>query len=174
MCSSDLDPDGAPLYPGVARQMSVAEREARIARGDAYAIRLDMRRAMEWAGPLHWIETGSGPAGESGEIAADPAIWGDAVIARKDTPASYHLAVTVDDAVQGITHVVRGQDLFWSTAVHRVLQELLGLPAPVYRHHRLILDDNGRKLSKSTQATGLRELRARGMTPSDIRNLLAI
>ncbi len=134
--------------------------QARIAAGEPYALRLDMSAAMEWAGPLSWRETGAGPSGETGEVAAEPAAWGDVVLGRKDTPTSYHLSVVVDDALQGVTHVVRGQDLFWSTSVHRLLQALLGLAAPVYHHHRLILDADGRKLSKSTQATGLRELRA--------------
>ena len=114
------------------------------------------------------------PSGESGEVAADPAAWGDVILGRKETPTSYHLSVVVDDALQGVTHVVRGQDLFWSTSVHRLLQALLGLPAPVYHHHRLILDADGSKLSKSTQATGLRELRAQGMTPADIRRLVGL
>ena len=105
---------------------------------------------------------------------ADPAAWGDVILGRKETPTSYHLSVVVDDALQGVTHVVRGQDLFWSTSVHRLLQALLDLPAPVYRHHRLILDADGRKLSKSTQATGLRELRAQGATPADIRRLVGL
>jgi glutamyl-Q tRNA(Asp) synthetase len=168
------DPDGAPLYPGTARQMPEAERVARIGRGDAYAIRLDMVRAMEWDGPLTWTEAGSGPAGETGIVAADPAAWGDVIVARKETPTSYHLAVAIDDAAQGVSHVVRGQDLFWSTSVHRLLQELLGLPEPVYHHHRLIMDADGRKLSKSTMATGLRELRAGGATPADIRRLVGL
>jgi len=168
------DPDGAPIYPGAARQMPAEEREARIASGAPYAIRLDMAKAMEWAGPLRWSETGSGPGGETGEITADPAHWGDAVVGRKDTPTSYHLAVVVDDALQGVTHVVRGQDLFWSTSMHRILQVLLGLPAPVYHHHRLILDADGRKLAKSTRSTGLRELRAGGATPADIRRLVGL
>jgi glutamyl-Q tRNA(Asp) synthetase len=166
------DPDGVPLYPGSARQMTELDRQERISRGDPYAIRLDIEKAMEWAGPLSWEETGMGLAGEHGEIAADPAAWGDVIVARKETPTSYHLAVVIDDAWQGITHVVRGADLFWSTSVHRVLQALLDLPAPVYHHHRLVLDSDGKKLSKSTQATGLRELRAQGMTPSDIRRLV--
>lgn len=168
------DPDGVPLYPGAARQMPAAERQARIARGEPYAIRLDMQKAMEWAGPLRWNEAGAGPERETGEILADPAAWGDVIVGRKDTPTSYHLAVVIDDALQGVTQVVRGQDLFWSTSVHRLLQTLLDLPAPVYRHHSLIMDDSGRKLSKSTQATGLRELRAQGMTPGDIRKLVGL
>ena len=168
------DPDGAPLYPGAARQLTPEERQARIAGGDPHAIRLDMAKAMEWAGPLHWSETGAGPTGETGDIAADLAAWGDVIIGRKEMPTSYHLAVAVDDALQGVTHVVRGHDLFWSTSVHRVLQALLDLPAPVYHHHRLILDDSGHKLSKSTQATGLRELRAQGAMARDIRRMVGL
>jgi glutamyl-Q tRNA(Asp) synthetase len=166
------DPDGVPVYPGAARQMPEQERQARIARGDPYAIRIDMEKAMDWTGPLAWRETGGGPSGETGDIAADPAAWGDVIVGRKDTPTSYHLAVVVDDALQGVTDVVRGQDLFWSTSVHRVLQSLLDLPVPAYHHHRLVLDDDGRKLSKSTAATGLRELRAQGATPADVRRLV--
>jgi glutamyl-Q tRNA(Asp) synthetase len=168
------DPDGAPLYPGTARLMGEDERKARIAAGEPYAIRLDMVAAMEWAGPLRWTETGAGPKGESGEVAAELQAWGDVILGRKDTPTSYHLSVAIDDARQGVTHVVRGQDLFWSTSVHRLLQSLLGLAAPAYHHHRLILDTGGRKLSKSTHSTGLRELRAGGMTPKDIRRLVGL
>jgi glutamyl-Q tRNA(Asp) synthetase len=172
------DPDGVPVYPGAARQMKEQDRQARIARGDPYAIRLDMEKAMEWAkecgNRLCWSETGAGPSGERGEVAADPAAWGDVIIGRKETPTSYHLSVVVDDALQGVTHVVRGQDLFWSTSVHRLLQALLDLPEPGYHHHRLILDAEGKKLSKSTLATGLRELRAQGMTPHDIRRLVNV
>ncbi len=105
---------------------------------------------------------------ESG-VAARPQAWGDVILARKEAPTSYHLSVVIDDARQGVTEVVRGEDLFWSTSVHRLLQQLLGLPHPVYRHHRLVRDGEGRKLSKSTMATGLRELRAAGATPADIR-----
>jgi glutamyl-Q tRNA(Asp) synthetase len=168
------DPDGVPVYPGAARQMNDQDRAARIERGEACAIRLDMEKAMEWTGALRWRESGAGPAGESGDMLADPAAWGDVIVGRKETPTSYHLAVVVDDALQGVTHVVRGQDLFWSTGVHRVLQELLGLPAPDYHHHRLVLDAEGKKLSKSTAATGLRELRDSGVSPSDIRRLLNV
>lgn len=168
------DPDGTPLYPGAARQMQPEERASRVARGDAYAIRLDMVRAVEDLSPLHWLESGAGPFGEHGEVAADPEAWGDVVLARKETPTSYHLAVAIDDALQGVTHVVRGQDLFWSTSVHRLLQSLLDLPTPAYHHHRLILDDAGRKLSKSTQATGLRELRAQGASAHDVRKMVGL
>jgi glutamyl-Q tRNA(Asp) synthetase len=162
------DPDGAPLYPGNARLLSSAERTRRMA-AEPYALRLDMAKAIARVGPLTWTEMGAGTRNETSEIAAAPEAWGDVVLARKDIPTSYHLAVVVDDAVQGITHVVRGQDLFAATAVHRLLQVLLGLPAPVYRHHRLILDSEGRKLSKTTPTTVLPELRAQGLTPADIR-----
>ena len=166
------DPDGAPLYPGAASALEPSERQRRIAAGDAYALRLDMALAVARTGPLSWTETGAGPDSESGIVAAAPERWGDGVLGRKEVPTSYHLSVVIDDARQGVTHVVRGYDLFWSTSVHRVLQALLGLPAPVYHHHRLILDADGRKLSKSTLATALRALRASGATASDIRRMV--
>jgi len=168
------DPDGAPLYPGTAKAMPADERARRLASGAPYALRLDMAAALATVGGLTWDEAGSGPGGETGAIVADPAAWGDVVLARKDTPTSYHLAVVVDDAAQGIADVVRGQDLFHATAVHRLLQALLRLPAPRYHHHRLLLDADGRKLSKSTQATGLRELRAQGLTAADIRRRVGL
>jgi len=168
------DPDGVPVYPGAGRQMKEQDRGARVSRGDPYAIRLDMEKSTEWTGPLRWHEIGAGPCGEIGDVAADPAAWGDVIVGRKETPTSYHLSVVIDDALQGVTHVVRGQDLFWSTSVHRVLQSLLDLPAPIYHHHRLVLDGEGRKLSKSTQSTGLCELRAQGMTPAEIRRQLGL
>lgn len=168
------DPDGAPLYPGVAKLLSSDQRERLRESGAAYALRLDMAAARARAGNLGWIESGEGPEGEAGAVAARPEAWGDVILARKETPTSYHLSVVIDDALQGVTEVVRGQDLFWSTSVHRLLQSLLGLPQPAYRHHRLILDGAGRKLSKSTEATGLRELRAAGATPADIRRLLGL
>jgi glutamyl-Q tRNA(Asp) synthetase len=164
------DPDGAPLYPGEGKSMAPDERARRMAAGEPYALRLDMQAALARVGPLTWTESGAGPAGETGTIAANPTIWGDVILARKETPTSYHLAVVVDDAAQGVTDVVRGHDLFHATSVHRLLQPLLGYPQPRYHHHRLILDADGRKLSKSTQATGLRELRARGATVADIRS----
>ena len=162
------DPDGAPLYPGGAKSLSAAERARRIGAGEPYALRLDMAAALARGGALSWEEAGSGT------IAADPAQWGDVILARKDTPASYHLAVTVDDAAQGITDVVRGQDLYHSTSVHRLIQSLLGYAAPRYHHHRLILDAEGSKLSKSTQATGLRELRGQGVTAAQIRKIVGL
>lgn len=168
------DPDGAPLYPGNARAMPAEERARRLASGAPYALRLDMAAALARAGALAWTETGAGPCGESGVVQADPSAWGDVIVARKETPTSYHLAVVVDDAAQGVTDVVRGRDLFHATSVHRLLQTLLGLAQPRYRHHRLVLDADGRKLSKSTAATALRELRARGATPADIRKAVGL
>ena len=168
------DPDGAPLYPGSAKNLPAAERQRRIDSGQPYALRLDMPAALERTKNLTWTETGTGPAGENGTIAADAAIWGDVILARKETPTSYHLAVVVDDAEQRVTDAVRGQDLFHATAVHRLLQALLELPQPRYHHHRLVLDTDGRKLSKSTQSTGLRELRARGESPKGIRRLVGL
>src|SRR5262245_3739908 len=168
------DPDGAPLYPGAAKSLSSAARQHRMASGAPYALRLDMDAASARAGALAWTEQGAGPAGETGAVAARPEAWGDVILARKETPTSYHLSVVIDDALRGVTEIVRGEDLFWSTSVHRLLQQLLGLPQPVYRHHRLIRDEAGQKLSKSTQATGLRELRAAGATPTKIRQLVGL
>jgi glutamyl-Q tRNA(Asp) synthetase len=168
------DPDGVPLYPGVAKLLS-SDTRARLLGSDVpYALRLDMAAACARAGDLGWIEHGQGPDGETGLVAARPQAWGDVILARKETPTSYHLSVVIDDALQGVTEVVRGQDLFWSTSVHRLLQRLLGLPQPAYRHHRLVLDGKGQKLAKSTQATGLRELRAGGATPADVRRLVGL
>ena len=163
------DPDGVPLYPGEARNMPDVERRRRTQAGEPYALRLDMRAALARAGALTWFETGAGPAGETGTVAVDAAAWGDVVLARKEMPTSYHLAVVVDDAAQGVTDVVRGRDLFHATSVHRLLQALLGLTQPRYHHHDLMLDVDGNKLSKSTRSTGLRELRADGASPAEIR-----
>jgi glutamyl-Q tRNA(Asp) synthetase len=168
------DPDGAPLYPGDARSPPDAERKRRIEAGEPYALRLDMAAAIARAGPLTWTETGAGPHGETGMVPAAPQLWGDVVLARKETPTSYHLSVVVDDALQGVTHVVRGQDLFWATGVHRLLQALFDLPGPCYHHHRLILDPAGQKLSKSTRATALRALRDDGASVADIRRMLGL
>jgi glutamyl-Q tRNA(Asp) synthetase len=166
------DPDGAPLYPRDMSALAPKDRSRRGADSEPAARRLDMGAAITRR--LTWQETGSGPSGETGTVRAFPEAWGDIVLARKSTPTSYHLSVVVDDALQGVTDVVRGQDLFWSTSVHRLLQSLLDLPAPSYHHHRLILDADGRKLSKSTQATALRALRAQGITPADIRRLVGL
>jgi glutamyl-Q tRNA(Asp) synthetase len=168
------DPDGAPLYPGAAKSLSPDARAALLESGAPYALRLDMAAAIARVGDLAWSERGASPAGENGAVAARPQAWGDVILARKETPTSYHLSVVIDDALQGVTEVVRGEDLFWSTSVHRLLQALLGLPQPIYRHHRLIMDAAGQKLSKSTEATGLRELRAEGATPADIRRLVGL
>ena len=168
------DPDGAPIYPGTAKLLSAEQRMELFEFGTAYALRLDMAAAARLAGDLDWQEQGEGPGGETGSVPAQPLAWGDIVLARKETPTSYHLSVAVDDALQGVTEVVRGQDLFWATSVHRLLQVLLGLPAPAYRHHRLILNSAGQKLSKSTDATGLRELRAAGATPAEIRRQVGL
>jgi glutamyl-Q tRNA(Asp) synthetase len=166
------DPDGASLYPGVAKSLSPDARARLLRSGVPYALRLDMAAACARIGDLGWVEHGEGPDGETGEVAARPQAWGDVILARKETPTSYHLSVVIDDALQGVTDVVRGRDLFWSTSVHRLLQQLLGLPQPSDRHHRLVLGGDGRKLSKSTAATALRELRAAGATPADIRRMV--
>jgi glutamyl-Q tRNA(Asp) synthetase len=168
------DPDGAPLYPGEAKSLTAAERHERMVSGAPFAYRLDMEAAIARVGSLAWTEQGAGPAGEAGEVPARPEAWGDVILARKETPTSYHLSVVIDDALQGVTDVVRGEDLFWSTSVHRLLQQLLDIPQPVYRHHHLIRDAAGQKLSKSTDATGLRELRAAGATPAKIRQLVGM
>ena len=168
------DPDGAPLYPGAARRLSPDEQARLIEQDAPHALRLDMAAACAQAGALAWTERGTGPDGETGLVEAWPQRWGDVVLARKETPTSYHLSVVVDDALQGVSEVVRGQDLFQATGVHRLLQKLLGLPEPVYRHHRLIRDEAGHKLSKSTGSTGLRELRAAGLGPADIRRLVSL
>jgi len=157
-------PDG-PLYPGTCRNRSTAERTERIARGDAFALRLDMARAAAMAGPLTMRESGK-------NVPADPAALGDVVLARKDSPASYHLAVTLDDALQGVSLVTRGEDLFPASFVHRLLQVLLGLPEPEYRHHRLLTDSAGKRLAKRDNAEPLRSMRQRGASPDDIRRLL--
>jgi glutamyl-Q tRNA(Asp) synthetase len=168
------DPDGAPLYPGSAASLDPDQRTRLLQSGAPFAWRLDMTAACARAGELGWTEQGAAGIGETGAVTARPQAWGDVILARKETPTSYHVSVVVDDAAQGVTDVVRGHDLFASTSVHRLLQTLLDLPAPVYRHHRLVLDEAGQKLSKSTRATGLRELRAGGMNPADIRRLVGL
>jgi glutamyl-Q tRNA(Asp) synthetase len=166
------DPDGSPLYPPDDRERSEDERQAMLASGIRHAWRLDIMKALDFIGvPLFWEETGDG---ETGRIAADAARWGDVILSRSDAPSSYHLSVVIDDALQGVTHVVRGLDLYHATAVHRVLQTLLDLPAPIHHHHRLITDADGRKLSKSNGDTGLAALRAGGVTAHDVRHLLGL
>ncbi len=161
------DPDGAPIFPFSRYDMSEAERARRRSAVEPYALRLDMAAAIEKVGGAPgWREVG-----KATEHPGDPLAWGDVIIARKEVPTSYHLAVVVDDAVQGVTHVVRGEDLRAATSVHRVLQTLLGLQAPIYHHHTLLLDADGRKLSKSLGSESLRTIRANGATPEDVRRL---
>lgn len=170
------DPDGAPLYPFQRSRLSDGERAQRRAAGEPYVLRLDMAAALKavGSGPLFWPEARDLPEGPAVPAPADPAQWGDVVLARRDVPTSYHLSVVVDDALQGITRVIRGMDLFHATSVHVLLQRLLGLETPVYHHHRLILDASGHKLSKSNSATSLLALRTCGATPSDIRARLGL
>ncbi len=152
-----------PLYPGTCRALSPAERERRVAAGESYALRLDVAKAVAQTGPLVWEEDARGP------IAAQPELLGDVVLARKDVPTSYHLAVTVDDALQGVTLVTRGEDLRAATHIHRLLQALLGLPTPRYRFHRLLTDASGKRLAKRDKALTLRALRESGRSPEDVR-----
>ena len=162
------DPDGAPLHRGRCVAVAAKEVARRMAAGERPALRLDLARSIaEIAGALTWREFGEGSAERI--VEADPEAWGDVVLRGRDRPANYHLAVVVDDALQGITDVVRGRDLYASTSVHRLLQALLGLAAPRYRHHRLALDDNGDKMSKSASSTPLRALRAAGHSAADVR-----
>lgn len=155
-----------PVYPGTCRTLAEAERRTRLAQGRPHALRLDAARAAKIAGPLRWIEEGEGLAGE---IPVDPGRTGDVVLARRDTPSSYHLAVTVDDGIQGVTLVSRGRDLFVATHVHRLLQALLGLPAPRYRHHVLLVNAAGERLAKRDGAASLASLRAAGLSPAQVR-----
>ena len=164
------DPDGAPLYPGLCRGLDPASAADRIAQGEPHTWRLDMRAALDCTrAPLGYPAFGS--AGERW-VSADPARWGDAVIARRDVPTSYHLAVVHDDAAEGITHVVRGRDLEAATDLHVLLQALLDLPVPCYRHHPLLRDAAGEKLAKSRGSQTLADLRQAGVTPADIRTSL--
>lgn len=158
-------PDG-PVYPGTCRRLDPVTRSERMTR-EPHAWRLDVAAALARTGPLDWWDA------HAGTVAATPEIFGDVVLARKDAPTSYHLAVTVDDALQGVTDVVRGEDLFAATHVHRLLQALLGLPTPRYRHHALIRDAEGRRLAKRAGAPALADLRAGGADPARIvRDLL--
>ncbi|PWJ84791.1 glutamyl-Q tRNA(Asp) synthetase [Pseudaminobacter salicylatoxidans] len=169
------DPDGAPLYPASDKTLSRAERQRRIDSGMPFAWRLDMDAALaRVAAPLSWQEFSDMTLAGAETVAARPQDWGDVVIARREIPTSYHLSVIVDDALQGISHVVRGRDLYFATAVQRLLQTLLGLPEPRYFHHRLILGPDGRKLSKSLGDSGLAALRANGVTPEEIRRMVGL
>ena len=173
---ASCDPDGVPLYPGLFRQAPVADIARRKADGEPFALRLDMARAVAAAkaklGGAGLTFTELGEDGLTHTIAARPERWGDAIIARKEIATSYHLAVVIDDAWQGVTHVTRGRDLFAATDLQRLLQLLLDLPVPVYQHHRLITDAGGRKLAKSAGDTSLRQLRRQGLTATDVRRLV--
>jgi len=151
-------PHGAdgPLYPGICRHLTPDERAERIARGDPHSWRLDMGAAMAATGPLSWHDA------TAGDVMVDPDALGDLILKGRDRPASYHLAVVVDDAAQGVTDVVRGRDVFASTHAHRTLQALLGLPTPLYHHHPLVVDAEGRRLAKRTAGLALAELRDAG------------
>jgi glutamyl-Q tRNA(Asp) synthetase len=155
-------PDG-PLYPGTCRALSAGEREALIDAGEPHALRLDMARAAELAGPLRFTDR------KRGVIAVDGASCGDVVLARKDAPVSYHLAVTVDDAIQGVTLVTRGEDLLHATHVHRILQTLLGLPEPEYWHHVLLTGADGRRFAKRDRSLTIQALREAGRTAAEVR-----
>jgi glutamyl-Q tRNA(Asp) synthetase len=169
------DPDGVPLYPGSDRRLSRRKRAELIAEGRPFAWRLDMAAALERVGAgLSWDELSGADLSASRRIEVKPQDWGDVILARRDVPTSYHLSVVLDDALQGVTHVVRGMDLYAATAVHRVLQELLGLAAPGYHHHRLILGPDGRKLSKSFQDTGIAALREQGAEPEAVRRMVRV
>ncbi|MBV9567464.1 MAG: tRNA glutamyl-Q(34) synthetase GluQRS [Hyphomicrobiales bacterium] len=169
------DPDGAWLYPGLCRDLDPNEAAKRVSAGEPHAWRLRVARASEVTGPLAFREHDAAePRSPWRGIEAEPLAWGDVVLLRRDAPSSYHLAVTLDDAAQGVTQVVRGMDLRPATSVHRLLRALLELPEPSYHHHRLVLDEEGRKLSKSIASTSLRELRASGMTALDIRRRVGL
>jgi len=157
-------PDG-PLYPGTCRHLDAAARHARMEAGDAYALRLDVAKAKALTGPLRWHDRSRGWQD------ATPEILGDVVLARKDTPTSYHLAVTVDDHLQGVTLVTRGEDLFFATHVHRLLQCLLRFQAPDHHHHGLLRNERGERLAKRDQAKTLRSLKEAGLDPEIVRSM---
>lgn len=162
-----MGPDG-PIYPGTCRDLADTERRRRIDAGTPYALRLRMDAAKTMTGPLTWADD------VRGTMVATPEIFGDVVLARKDTPASYHLACTWDDALQGVTLVTRGEELAPATHIHRLLQALWNVPTPRYHHHKLLLAPDGKKLSKRDQALTLRALRAEGKTPEDIRVMVGL
>lgn len=157
-------PDG-PLYPGLCRGLSPGERADRMASGAPFALRLDMERALAMAGALFWTDR------EQGRVEACPGVFGDVILARKDIPASYHLAVTLDDHVQGVSLVTRGEDLFQASHVHRLLQALLGLKPPGYHHHGLLTSADGRRYAKRDKAVTLRSLRDAGHKPDEVRKM---
>ncbi|MDX8445762.1 tRNA glutamyl-Q(34) synthetase GluQRS [Mesorhizobium captivum] len=169
------DPDGVPLYPSLDKALSMKERKRRIAENIPFAWRLDVEAATaRMSGALSWTEFTDETMAATHTVEARPQAWGDVIVARRDIPTSYHLAVVVDDALQGVSHVVRGQDLYAATGVQRLLQELLGLSPPRYFHHRLILGADGRKLSKSLKDTGIAALRQAGVSPQDVRRLVGL
>jgi glutamyl-Q tRNA(Asp) synthetase len=169
------DPDGVPLYPPLDRALPARERKRRIADNLPFAWRLDVEAAMaRVTADLSWVEFTDETMSATRAIEAQPQAWGDVIVARRDIPTSYHLAVVLDDALQDVSHVVRGKDLYAATGLQRLLQELLGLPQPRYFHHRLILGSDGRKLSKSFKDTGLAALRQAGMSPQDIGRLVGL
>lgn len=169
------DPDGAPLYPGTCRHLDPAAATARIDRGEPHTWRLAMERALMGGGlPTDALSFIAFDGTGERYVSAEPSLWGDAVIARRDVPTSYHLSVVHDDAVEGITHVVRGQDLEAATGLHILLQHLLGLPTPRYHHHGLIEDEDGRKLAKSRESTSLAEFREAGLTPAQVRAMVGL
>ncbi len=160
--SAPHGPDG-PLYPGTCRHLLPTERERRIAANREFCIRLDAERAAEAAGPYDFVDEGRG------RIAGVPQLVGDFVLARRDTHTSYHLAVTVDDHLQGVTQVTRGEDILPSTHIHVLLQRLLGYATPLYAHHPLITDDTGRRLAKRDRDFTVRSLRESGLSPAEVR-----
>jgi glutamyl-Q tRNA(Asp) synthetase len=169
------DPDGAPLYPAADKALSEAERRRRISQGVPFAWRLDTRAALDRIGEtLFWNEFIDETLAVTRTIEARPEDWGDVVIARREIPTSYHLSVVADDALQDITHVVRGRDLYAATSIQRLLQHVLDLPAPAYFHHKLILGPDGRKLSKSLGDSGIAALRQAGASPAEVRRMVGL
>jgi len=166
------DPDGAPLYGGTCRHLSRRRVEERLALGDPVQYRLDTATAVAKTGPLTFTMAQPTPGDRPQIRYARPERWGDVVVQRKEVPTSYHLSVVVDDAAQGVTHVTRGRDMEAATDIHVLLQFLLGLPSPIYTFHKLILDADGKKLAKSRGSTSLRDLRAAGSTPAEVRREL--
>ncbi|MGH6980560.1 MAG: glutamate--tRNA ligase family protein, partial [Stellaceae bacterium] len=156
------------LYPRTCRHLAADERRRRVEAGAPYALRLDVERAFDRTGPLDWIDEGLGT------VEANPLSLGDVVLARKDTPASYHLAVAVDDAIQGVTLVTRAGDLFSATHIHRLLQALLDLPVPRWHHHKLLTDTEGKRFAKRDRAMTLQEMRNAGTTPGEVRALAGV
>lgn len=169
--SDAQDPDGAPLYPGTCTHLPQKAVEMRIADGEPHAWRLAMDKALGDVRKDLSYRRFTLPSMQEETVSANPARWGDVILVRKDTPTSYHLSVVVDDALQGITHVVRGADLEAATDLHVLLQSLLGLPTPLYHHHALLQAPEGDKLSKSKGSETLADLRAKGMTANEVKIL---